>query len=45
MGGWPDRLLKIDGLAVGRRTADASGGKSVALPTAKNRRHCAGAWK
>src|ERR1039457_3920810 len=29
MGGWPDQLLKTDGLAVWRRTRDASGGKSV----------------
>jgi hypothetical protein len=31
MGGWPDRLLKTDGLAVWRRARDAFGGKSVAF--------------
>src|ERR1017187_9354398 len=42
MGGWPDQLgpviedRRFEGLAVGRRTVDASGGKSVAALLSAN---------
>src|ERR1035438_4532801 len=35
MGGWPDRLSKTDGLAVWRRTRDASGANRLPLPAAR----------